>query len=143
MLCAGCMRSSEFLSYYLFEIKNKQGLISFFKKEFFMGLFEKTGSGLIKPPDDVAYHAMREIIKEAPYLEKLILRRDKIIDKLDEYPDSDFYELRKKDLVPILKQIEELQNNIRKNVGKITKEQYDRLPLEVQETVNLLDVKTS
>jgi len=105
-----------------------------------MGLFGDSDTGVMKSSDDdVSYRATREIIKEAPYLEKIISRRDNIMDKLDEYPDSEFYELRKKELSPILKQIEELEKNIRKNVRKISKEQYERLPFEVKETVNLLN----
>jgi len=108
-----------------------------------MGFFEDSHTKIMKPTDgDVPYRATREIIKEAPYLEKLISRRDNIIDKLDEYPDSEFYEMRKKELPPILKQIEELQKNIRRNVRKISKEQYDRLPFEVKEMANLLDMET-
>jgi len=124
----------------LFAIKNKQGLISFFENKFNMGLFGDSDTGVMKSSDDdVPYRATREIIKEAPYLEKIISRRDNIMDKLDEYPDSEFYETRKKELSPILKQIEELEKNIRKNVRKISKEQYERLPFEVKETVNLLN----
>jgi len=124
----------------LFAIKNKQGLISFFENIFNMGLFGDSDTGILKPSDDdVPYRATREIIKEAPYLEKIISRRDNIMDKLDEYPDSEFYEMRKKELSPILKQIEELEKNIRKNVRKISKEQYERLPFEVKETVNLIN----
>jgi len=105
-----------------------------------MGLFGDSDTGVMKSSDDdVPYRATREIIKEAPYLEKIISRRDNIMDKLDEYPDSEFYEIRKKELSPILKQIEELEKNIRKNIRKISKEQYERLPFEVKETVNLLN----
>jgi len=105
-----------------------------------MEFFENRGSGFLKhPDDDVSYRASIDIIEESPYLEKLISRRDKIIDKLDEYPDSEFYQMRKDELPPILQHIEQLQKNIRKNVLKITKEQYERLPIEVKEIVILLN----
>jgi uncharacterized membrane protein (DUF106 family) len=70
-------------------------------------------------------------------------RRNEIIDKLDRYPNSEFNELRKKELSPILKKIEQRQKNIKKNIRKISKEQYASLPFEVQENVNLLDFETS
>ena len=105
-----------------------------------MGVFEKSSSGILKSQDDeISYNAAKEIIEESPYLEKLILRRDKIMDKLDEYPDSEFTEIRKNELSPILKQIEQLEKNLRKNIRKISKEQYSRLPLEIKEIVNLLN----
>ena len=109
-----------------------------------MEVFGKNNSNTMKSVnDDVDYLAMKEIIKETTYLEILISQRDKIIDKLDQYPNSEFNELRKKELSPILKKIVEYKKNIRKNVRKISKEQYASLPFEVQEKVNLLDYETS
>ncbi len=108
-----------------------------------MGFFDKSKSRMMQSvDDDKEYHTLKEIMKEIPSLEKLISKRNTIMDKIDEYPNSEFYELRKKELSPILKQIEDHKKNIKKNISKISKEQYLNLPFELQEKVNLLNFET-
>lgn len=62
----------------------------------------------------------------------LIEKNEAIAEKIESSPDSEFTESRKEQFKKNSKIIKDLSNDIKKNIGKLTKEEKTRLPEDVK-----------